>query len=547
LWLACGAFALIVSAATLRALAHPVWDDALFFQRFGFNIVHSGVAAWNVADGPVHGSTSQLYQLIAAGIVAIAPGHYQLAIRLWLAACLFAGFVLTTRMIPRERAPITLLFCGFCAPTLLLLIESGMETLLALDAVALALLVIEWARSERFGSPVRELCAFVASELLVYLARPDLMLISATASLALVDWRAGPLRQRRYLRLLVGLGVGLAVLWSAFHAYYGSALPLSFYVKNRALTHYDADYKQLDVPGTRRQLATWLLIAGPFLYVALLRVRARAAWLLASSLALLVYQSVFTLQIMGYHTRFFIPALLPVLLAACAAWPDFSEPAGYARRALPVLIGWPALGWFALRHQLVEAPGVDDPVSWISAGEYALYGVPTLCLFAVPLLSAGLQRYAMGALPALALAICAGLPRHRPDTLDDEAIEQATAVGWPGLSEVKRCIRQPTHMYQSELGLPGVMFLRSRITDLSGLMNPGIAFGHADFDSDCLRDPPEVLFLPHRTHRHLNERIANGRCIQRFARVDDVPASSTPLYIRRDLLPGFQRCLHAAE
>jgi hypothetical protein len=207
------------------------------------------------------------------------------------------------------------------------------------------------------------------------------------------------------------------------------------------------------------------------------------------------------------------------------------------------LLGWPALWWIAIRYHLIEAQGVDDRVSWISGGQYLMYIVPTLCLFSAHLFRAEWQRYARRALPATALAICVVLPLQRPSALDDAEIDQTTALRWPGLGEVKRCIREPMHMYQSELGLPGVMFLRSRITDLSGLMNPGVAFGHSDFDSDCMRDPPEVFFLPHWTHQHLNERILNSRCIQLFAQPEDAPPSSTPLYIRRDLLADFERCV----
>jgi hypothetical protein len=538
-----GVFALIIAMTVIRALGHPVWDDALFFQRIGFNIVHSGVAAWNVADGPVHGSTSQLFQLVAAALVAIAPSHYQLAVRLLLGVCLFSAFWLVTAMTPRGGSRLTLVFCAFCAPTLLLLVESGMETLLALDAVALALLVVDRARERRFGSPMREFGAFVVSELLVYVTRPDLMLITATASLMLVERSGGSLRLLRYARMVLGVVAGLTVLLYVFHKYYGSVLPLSFYVKNRALTHYDSAYKSLDIPASARQFATSLIVGAPFVYIALYDVCKRTVMLLTAAAALLAYELTFTLEIMGYHSRFFIPALVPVLLAAVAAWPNFVGRDGYIRRVLPLLLGWPALVWYSVRYRFVEATGVDDPVSWISAGQYIMYIAPTLLLLCMPLLGLGWQRYALLGVPALSLAICAARPLHSPAVIDDASIERATAVAWQGLEEVKRCFREPMHMYQSELGLPGVMFLHSRITDLSGLMNPDIAFGRSDYESDCLRDPPEVLFLPHWTQKHFNERIVNGRCIQLFVGVTGISPSSTPLYIRRDLFPAFEHCL----
>jgi hypothetical protein len=546
------AYGVIVIIATVRALSQQTWDDALFFQRFGFNIVHAGVAAWNVADGPVHGSTSQLFQLVAAVVVAIAPGHYQLAIKLFLGACLWLTFAVcgaSVRVAGRsdDDTSLALVFCGFCAPTLLLLVGSGMETELALFTLAVALLVIELARAGRLSART-EPALFVASQVLLYLARPDLLLVTVPAALGLVAWRERPLRLRRALILALATGAALALLLGVLRAYYGAALPLSWFVKNRLLTPYDAAYTRLDLRGTRRQFFTWLMVALPFLFVALSQRPSARVWqLLTAAFALVVYHVLFTLGIMGYHARFLMPALVPVLLAASLAWPRFAAAPGSARRVLVFVVLWPLLAWLGAHFKLIEARKVDDRASWIAASEYALYGVTTALCLLLPLMAAGRRRLLL-AVPLLAVLLCASRRLHWPSPLDDASIETQTAKrDWPGLYPVKACVPEPTHIYHSELGLPGVMFLRSRITDLSGLMNPDIAYGRSDFDAMCLRDPPQILFLPHRTHQKLNERIKNSRCLRQFQSVDRLRASSTPLYVRRDLYDDFERCARALE
>jgi len=111
-----------------------------------------------------------------------------------------------------------------------------------------------------------------------------------------------------------------------------------------------------------------------------------------------------------------------------------------------------------------------------------------------------------------------------------------------GIDDVKRCIAEPTTVYHSEIGVPGVLFPDSTVTDLTGLMNRRIAFERPPFDGYCLASPPEVLFLPHWTHESLNREIADSECLQLYARPRGVPESSSTLFIRRDLVARFDAC-----
>jgi hypothetical protein len=353
--------------------------------------------------------------------------------------------------------------------------------------------------------------------------------------------------RQRYSAMIICFAAGLVALLVLFRAYYGTALPLSFYVKNRLLSHYDVDYLRLDREGNRRQLCTWLVLAAPFSYVALFRLRSWVGWLLAGAFALVGYHALLTVGIMAYHARFLLPALVPIAIAAKLAWPEFVATGSPWRRTLPVIAAWPALGIYAYTRGQIESQGANDPASWIDPRAYAAFGVPTLILLCSVALTGRARAAALISIPLVALALfVVPLPRL-PEVLDDEHIEQRAALQWPGLSEVKRCLAEPMHIYHSELGLPGVLFLGSRITDLSGLMNPRIALGMAAFDEDCQRDPPEVFFLPHRDYRHFNESIAASSCLRLYARVESTAPFSSPLYVRRDKFREFKRCVAAAH
>jgi hypothetical protein len=205
------------------------------------------------------------------------------------------------------------------------------------------------------------------------------------------------------------------------------------------------------------------------------------------------------------------------------------------------------LAWLGAHFALIEARDVGDPSGWVTPLEYAGYALPTGLLLLSPLMAAR-SRQLLGAVALLAVLLVASRRLHWPRAFDDASIELQTAhKDWPGLYPVKMCVPEPTHIYQTELGLPGVMFLHSRITDLSGLMNPDVAYGRVDFDAMCLRDPPQVFFLPHRTHQSLNALIKHSRCLRQFLRIDAFESSSTPLYIRRDLFADFTRCARALD
>ena len=515
------------------------WDDSYFFKRIGLNILQHGAAAWNVADGPVYGNTSQSFQLVALVPLLIDADHYIAIIKLLSALSLVGLFALYARAArtltaggsPADQAQaLGVAVLAASAPYVLLLIHSGMESCLSFVVIALNLLAIHRGAATR-----REAALVVASTLLVYLTRPDAVAISLV-SMALYHG----LRDRRVpWRILLLCGLALAAVLGLCQLYFGTPFPLAFYLKSRALTVYTAEFVRLDHVYKVRNLFGLLVMAAPLVYAA---AHGRSAWTVAglASFALFsVYHYFSTIEVMGSYARFYLPGLVPLALAAIEAAPRLRE-----RSRLPVTVLFCAL--YALgvlylyRHRLIY-DHKNQLISRVAGDLYVGYALAATVLLIGARLRAGLAA-ALAGVPILIAAVtglASPAPRlHSDRDLLDRHIERPTTLR--GIRAVEACIPQPLHLYHTEIGVPGVLFPDSTVTDMAGLMDIDIALHGMDFDARCTRDRPEVIFLPHRNYRSLRDQIARGSCIRDYQRV--VRDSSSPLYIRKDLLATFLPC-----
>lgn len=543
-WLA-AAYLAVVALFLASGLDMEGWDDSYFFKRIGLNILEHGAAAWNVEDGPVYGNTSQGFQLLSLIPLLIDPDHYISLVKILLAAAMVALLALLPRAArppaPEAPAPSTstaqdrvlawgLAFLAASAPYLLLLIHSGMETCAALVVLAANLLAVHRNRGTR-----RDIAAVVATTVLVYLIRPDAVLISLLSITA-----HGWLRDRRLpWRTLVCCGLALLAVLGAFYLYFGTPFPLAFYLKSRALTVYTDQFVDMDLHLKRRNVAGLLVMAAPFLYVA---AHGRSAWtwtMVLSFVAFSAYHYFSTVEVMGYYARFYVPALVPVALAAIDAAPRFR-----ARSRLLVSLAFSGLLLAAVlylyRHRLVY----DEKDQLITRVDDVLY---LGYVAAAAILLAGARVHAQLAAILVAIPIVAGAARGLPmpeirlradEALLAKHIDRFTTVR--GIHAVRACVPEPFHMYHTEIGVPGVVFQRSTVTDMAGLMDTEIARHGMDFEARCLADRPEVLYLPHRNYETLRDQIARSTCIREYRRV--VGNSSSPLYIRKDLARDFLTC-----
>jgi hypothetical protein len=523
----------------MSGLDVEAWDDSYFFKRIGLNILEHGSAAWNVADGPVYGNTSQSFQLVALVPLLIAADHYIAIIKLLSALSLvglFAMYVRATRTLvadgsPAERAlALGVALLAASAPYVLLLVHSGMETCLAFVVIAINLLAIRRGAATR-----RDAAAVVASTVLVYLTRPDAVAISLV-SLALYHG----LRDRRVpWRILLLCGLALAAVLGLSQLYFGTPFPLAFYLKSRALTVYTADFVRLDHVYKVRNLLGLLVMAAPLVYVA---AHGRSAWtaaMLACFALFSVYHYFSTIEVMGSYARFYLPGLVPLALAAIEAAPRLRQ---RSRPLVAILFcALYALGVFCLYRYRLIYDVKNQLISRVYGDLYVGYALAAIVL----LVGARLRAAAVAALAGVPILIAAvtGLPAPRPRLLSDRElldrhIERPTTLR--GIRAVEACIPQPLHLYHTEIGVPGVLFHDSTVTDMAGLMDTQIALHGMDFDARCTRDRPEVIFLPHRNYRSLRDQIARGTCIRDYQRV--VRDSSSPLYIRKDLIADFLPC-----
>jgi hypothetical protein len=555
------AFAAIVVFHALDSMGGrelgEAWDDALFFKRFALHMADHGVAAWNVGERPVHGNTSQLFQLVALGVVAVTRDHYNAGVKVVLAAALWGTYLVLTRLLSREAAPdapadagpSAVALTGLCAPILVSMIASGMETLVALLVLSVGLGSLHGVERAGARLPLRAGAAFVAAQLLAYLARPDMILLGmVVAGIVLYDGAKRPWEQRRLLALSAAVGLGLAALLAVFHVYYGTAFPLSFYLKSRLLSPYDTRYLGLDLAEKRLYLWTWLFFVAPFGLLALWR---RDRWnlaLLAGAAVFVAYHALSTVEIMGYHSRFYLPAFVAVVLAGARAWPAFVREHALWK-ALPPALLYPAALAVAFHARWIESSGAGYPLGWLDGGLVAAHAAAVAVLLLSPLWKSRLRHTTGVLVPSLLLGVTVVLRfPDRIEVLDDAAISRNLVDRYRsnvGIYEVEACVPEPFTLYHSELGIPGVLFPGSRIVDLTGLMNPRLVFGAPSFDAYCQEDRPEVIFLPHWTHERLNREIQESRCIQGYVKEALPRESSCPLYLREDLHEAFEACRRA--
>jgi hypothetical protein len=225
-------------AALFFAIAYAnrePYDDAHFFKRVAVNALEHGTLAWNVDEGPVYGSTSQVFQLLAVGVSAFTRNHYMLVMRALSLSFTVAAFAVLRRLTLRRDEGLSAIL-AFGSATLLFPILSGMETALGVLGVTVFLWLL-------YADASRERHGLLAPLLVlgVYLTRPDAALL-CVVPLVIEGWsRRGrpPWRELAWIAALL-TGALLLLRW-----YYGTALPLPFYAKQAALSPYDASFVEL--------------------------------------------------------------------------------------------------------------------------------------------------------------------------------------------------------------------------------------------------------------------------------------------------------------
>lgn len=524
-WL--GGYAVLVCLFVAQGSDRPPYDDSYFFKRFALNFLDYGTFAWNRADGPVYGNTSQLHQLIVTMVTAVTRTRTLSVVRVLLAAALVFGLAVMLDTARRYQARSAALL-AFCSPIVLFCALSGMETALVLALLALLLSVLTpRGAAQRHWALAPCLCV------VLWLARPDTLILSIPA------WLFASYRERRrWLQGILLIASAIALCLVAFRLGYGTALPLPFYAKQRAYSPYDPQFLEISRLGSQHRFSVFVWAAAPLGLLALARRDAWNAVLLGSMLAFVLYHFVTTVDIMGMHGRFYAPALPHLALAASRG--EQAHAGSRWRFASAALFLLLVAALFAAELPPVGGLNIDDNLTTIY---YVLGTIAGLYVLLVP------QRGFLHVLaPALVLLLAAAAcldgfhPRRRLLRSDRSmlALHQARYSVWNGLDTLRACFGDAIHVYHSEVGVVGLRFQHGKVTDLAGLLSPDWLFRRVSFDAACQRDRPEGLFLPHRVYVGLNEEIQRSACIKGYVRV--VEESSSPLYVRRDLHQRYAAC-----
>jgi hypothetical protein len=511
------------------------WDDALFFRRVAYNVVHHGSAAWNVVDGPVFVNTSQLFQLIGTGLLALFPHHYNAAITIWSAACIAGAWWFLWKGTRSGAIGALLLFCLWHAPTTFLIIRSGMETATVLLVVSIFLYVT------LRGLPLRHRLAWLtALQVLVYVVRPEGLILTMLAGPGLLFLQG---KRREAVALVGATLLGVAVVSAVFFAYYGTPVPLATFLKFSPLSVYDQHYFDLGLGVKRIYLTEVALIAASALPLISLRLDRVNLVLSAAAAAFITFHGLFTNEIMGNQARFYAPAL-PFLFAAAARGLERADAAW--KRALVLAGGVAAAVLVALayRAKLIEG---GEGYFGVRPEDYAAFFVGVPLAAGLSFASARVQHWlAPSCVAALtAIQLFFGVPFELGLVTDRESDLATLRTNWMhgGADLIMKCFPEPLRLMHSELGMPGVLFPESTIIDYTGLANRAVANGTWSFEETCETQSPEFIYRPHDSHRRLNQTLSSSACLdQNYTQLVSRRQSLCPLFVRNDLVEAFKAC-----
>jgi hypothetical protein len=247
--------------------------------------------------------------------------------------------------------------------------------------------------------------------------------------------------------------------------------------------------------------------------------------LLLSSLLFGSYHYFATIETMGYLSRFYLPGLIPVFVAAALAYRQFQLRRRWVISAL--LYAGYVLTCFWL-DGLDKAPPALE------------FFIPALAAAGVMLL--GPAGYNPCNAMAIGLCLLLGAAHNFPIQglvfEDDETILVRQIRRRPvfdGLVKLRRIA--PTVIYHTDMGAPGLLFPEAKVVDLDGLLNEDITLRGARFEDLCLADRPEAVFVPNQGYRQLREEALASSCLRSYKRVTSM--RHAPLYVRKDLVNRY--------
>jgi hypothetical protein len=323
LWLSAAIVVGMLGIALHSSFFSPLnnfFDDSLMFYRYAINMRHGLGISWNLDAVPTYGCTSLTWLAIIwfLSFLPIEP------IRLLMLASLFTWFAALAVLVYWIHRNAASSFFRSPGNTLLVLalalelnlatqrnVMNGMDTMLAfLCHVLVAIAALRFVRHQTATNAL--LCATVG--LFAYETRPE-GIICAVLVPALL-WLLTPgERSLRAFGIFLGAQVGLVVAaLLVVRWYFGSFVPLAFYLKSR---HGYVGYTGYDGPG-EPIIYFFSYIALPLAAIFVLMRRSDRPMLVAFFLPTAISAAyLFTvMQIMGYWGRYYFPYTAYVIVPA---------------------------------------------------------------------------------------------------------------------------------------------------------------------------------------------------------------------------------------
>jgi hypothetical protein len=476
------------------------FDDAYMYHRYGTHLLSGSGVVWNSDGPPTYGLTSQLWLLVLLPFLTLPLSA---ATALQLASWLTGGLAIAVmaRAVVRE-AQSTLLSTpaiAICVVGLPLLLHpafaaqltTGMDTMLSLLVnAAIMLVAIRYAKVASTNLAI--VSGFVS--LAAILTRPENGICALGVPFLAFVSRL-PMKPWRDLAWLVAFPLALAIISLAVtQAYYGSALPLSFYAKSAR--GYDGF---LNPESAIDYLVLALSCVIPFIAALVIGMR-RGVYppMLAFAIpaAVTVCYLLTVRQVMGWNGRYFIPFLpyivipgllsLDTMLARGLTWRDLGRP----------LVRGIGVGFVALLGALALQPAIDR-------------------LYFAALLPQSV------AVPRLEYRAAAPLP-EKP---------WFTVVRQIGDGIISR-LPAGSIVAASEVGYIGSMAPHVTIVDLVGLNDTQI--GRTGLNMSYLLGlKPDIIWLPHKDYTGLRSMmLSDPRLYERYIMIAD--AFNYGFAIRRD-------------
>jgi 4-amino-4-deoxy-L-arabinose transferase-like glycosyltransferase len=317
----------------------------------------------------------------------------------------------------------------------------------------------------------------------------------------------------------------------AFQRYYGTALPLPFYVKTRGLNTQDASYVAYFAIEKAKNVSQIAFTALPFLYVALHDRSRPVLLLLATALIFGAYHYFATIETMGYYSRFYLPGFVAVVAAAAVAYRRYQQ-----RRHLWLTLVLYA-GYVGAFIWLKQVDNTHPIAQKLIAAMYLPSLVATGILLIAP------ARWVAASAAATGLCLCIGTALNYPlDSLSidtDEAIllhQIRRRTVFRGIEQLRKRL-DPKVVYHTDMGAPGLLFPEAKVVDLDGLLNEDVTLRGARFEELCEADQPEAIYLPKAGYVQLRADMLASACFQNYEPV--TPADGARLHIRKDLLARY--------